>query len=254
MKNMFNAFTAFAVCVFLTSDLAADEIKAFTDKTIVEKPEAYFDSNISEKQFFDVIDTVQKTYDEIIESNNLKPLKISGNWKSTIVNAYMKEQLQVNLVDISGALARRPEISIEGLALIVCHEVGHAYGGKPEKRAPLFLASVEGQADYYGVGVCLKKVISKIEETYLVEATSFMQDSCERASDSYNCLRLLKAGQSAANFLTSLKEEPLASYETPDSTKVRRTLKSYPDRVQCRLDTYYNAVFEKERPRCWYKR
>ena len=155
----------------------------------------------------------------------------------------MKEQLQINLVDVSGALARRPELSIEGLALIVCHEVGHAYGGKPEKRAPLFLASVEGQADYYGVGVCLKKVIGEIDETYIVDTTSFMEESCESYPDSYTCLRLLKAGQSATNFLTKLKEEPSASYETPDSTKVRRILKSYPDRVQCRLDTYYNAVF-----------
>ena len=171
-------FTIVTILVF-ASKSEAIAVSAFVDKTVHEDPSSFFESNITEKQFFTVIEIVQKTYDQIIEKQNLKPLKISGNWKSTIVNAYMKEQLQINLVDVSGALARRPELSIEGLALIVCHEVGHAYGGKPEKRAPLFLASVEGQADYYGVGVCLKKVIGEIDETYIVDTTSFMEESCE---------------------------------------------------------------------------
>jgi hypothetical protein len=210
-------------------------------------------SNVSENEFYEIISIAQEVYDQIVEENNLKPLKISGNWNSTVVNAYMKEQLQINLVDVSGALARRDEITPEGLALIVCHEIGHAYGGKPEKRAPLFMASVEGQADYYGAGVCLEKVLEKIEPSNMLPTTDFIDQACSLKANPFMCERLLKAGQSAADLLANLKDQDRSDYATPDTTVVRKTLKSYPKRVQCRLDTYLNAVMKKERPRCWYK-
>lgn len=219
-----------------------------------EKEFSVSDSNLTESDFNEIINLVQRTYDEVIEQNGLKPLKISGHWKSNVVNAYMKGQLQINLVDVSGALARRKEITPLGFALVVCHEVGHAYGGKPDKRAPLFKASVEGQADYYGMGVCLRKIVDQISDDNIVEVTSYMKQVCLEEEDSQTCEKLLKAGQSAANLLTALKAEPAADYSTPDPTVVRRTLKSYPEKVQCRLDTYLNAVLNMGRPKCWYNK
>ena len=247
----------FIICIglFKSSHKSIFKGHVFVDTLVYEtgssddKP-----SNISKEQFDEIIAIAQNVYDEIIEEENLKPLKITGYWDSTVVNAYMNEQYQINLVSISGALARRPEISPEGLALIVCHEIGHAYGGKPERRAPLFLASVEGQADYYGAGVCLEKVLKYMASSDQYLVTDYMRRSCQKGERPEVCEQILVSGQSAGNFLANLKEEPLPDYETPDETRVRRTLRSYPKKVQCRLDTYFNAALDLERPRCWFRR
>ncbi|MDB2447136.1 M48 family metalloprotease [bacterium] len=252
---MFRILVIFFATIFICSFHTEDASHSFVEETIVETDNINeFRSNITENQFYEIINLAQTTYDRLLEEKGLKRLKISGNWKSKTINAYMKGQLQVNLVDISGGLARRPEVSPEGFALVLCHEIGHAYGGKPDKRAPLFKASVEGQADFYGAGVCLKKIIGQIPESSTVKLTSYMKEACSKDKDVKTCERVLQAGQSAGNLLSFIKDQVEPNYTTPDESKVRRTLKSYPETVQCRLDTYFNGALGLKRPRCWYKR
>ena len=243
------------IVVFTVLINAAPDQMFFVDGYFKEKIEDDRTSgNVSEAQFNKLISLVQAIYDEKITEKKLKPLKIIGNWESDLINAYFKEQLQINLVYVSGALARRPEMDLDSLALVVCHELGHAYGGPPQRRAPLYYASVEGQADFYGMGVCLREVFNElVPATSQIDEEEFLQKSCRSAKNIGLCIRLLSAGQSAGNLLANLKNEPQPNYRLPDSTVVRRTLKSYPKRVQCRLDTYFNAVLHRERPRCWFK-
>lgn len=194
---------------------------------------------IDEASFNEVLRIAQLSYDSYIQENGLKPLRIGGFWTDNTVNAYTSPQLQRNIITVYGGIARRPELTLDGFALIVCHEIGHAYGGAPDKLSPIFKVSVEGQADYYGAGVCLRRIIDQIPA-----APGTPWDKTER---------LLQAGLSVGRLLSFIKGEAVPTYETPDSTVVSQTLGSYPARIQCRLDTYRHGILNLERPRCWYR-
>lgn len=227
-------------------------VNAFVDVKVEETANPTKKNSELKKQFHDLISRSQKIFNNFIERKKLKPLKIVGHWESNVVNAYMKEYLQINLVEVSGALLRHHELTLDGLALVICHEIGHAYGGKPERRAPLFKASVEGQSDYYGTKECLPKILAELQPSTTLQQTSHLKEICKlHAAPSY-CERALTAGQSAANLLASLKDQAYPSYDTPDQSKVRRTLRGFPNSVQCRLDTFLAGVIGLVRPSCWY--
>ena len=211
-------------------------------------------SNIDEAQFQGLIQIAQNSYDTYIREGKLKALRIQGFWPDSTVNAYMNPQLQINIVTIYGGLARRPELSLDGLGLVLCHEIGHAYGGQPDKRAPLFKVSVEGQADYFGAMNCLARIIDHIPRNFEAATPPSIQKLCAQGSgDSDRCERLLIAGQSVGELLAMIKAQPVPSYDTPDQTVVPSTLASYPKLIQCRLDTYLRGFLGQARPRCWYK-
>ena len=139
--------------------------QGFVEKNSLHlSPESSIVSNISESEFFRLMEVAQTIYDRYIEENNLKSLSIDGRWQDNTVNAYFLPQLQGNFITVYGGIARRPELTLDGLAFVVCHEIGHGYGGKPDKRAPLFKVSVEGQADYYGARSCLPKIFAELPE------------------------------------------------------------------------------------------
>jgi len=206
------------------------------------------DSNLDEAMFNKIIDLGKEIYDPVAESYN-ETLTINKKWDNPTVNANMSRWWNVT-INMYGGLARRPEINPEAFALVLCHELGHAYGGNPYLR-PWSKISAEGQADYYGAKECLNKITSKLNlEGYTFDLTDYMLDTCEGRD---SCVRGLSAGQSLGHLLSVIKEQPIPNYETPDETIVDKTKLSYPNTVQCRLDTYHNGVLNKTRPRCWYK-
>jgi hypothetical protein len=212
-------------------------------------------SNMTEELFNKIIDTAYEIYEPIAKENNEK-LTINNRWKDKTVNANCSRFWGSVTVNMYGGLARRDEVNPEGFMYVLCHELGHAYGGEPYIQAWRKL-SAEGQADYYGAMDCAKQVMKKLEfEGYVFEPTEFMQTACdENEFDGTRdeCLRSLTAGQSLGNLLASMKKEDAPDYTTPDPTVVKKTLTSYPKTVQCRLDTYYNGSFGLERPACWFK-
>ena len=128
----------------------------------------------------------------------------------------------------------------------------HAHGGKPDKRSPLFKVT-EGQSDYWGAKDCLEEVLRLTPQTDFAEATAYESFLCTDSEDIAMCERLLLTGRRIGALLSFIKDEPIPNYETPDQTVVNRTLKSYPDSIQCRLDTYLAGFQNQDRPRCWYK-
>ncbi|MER9442696.1 hypothetical protein NKI79_15030 [Mesorhizobium sp. M0340] len=77
------------------------------------------------------------------------------NWADNTVNAYAWVQNGVRYVAILGGLVRTPAIELEGISLVLAHELAHHYGGNPTFPGGL---SCEGQSDYYGMLVNMRKV------------------------------------------------------------------------------------------------
>src|SRR6478609_9034269 len=60
-------------------------------------------------------------------------------------------------VHMYGGLARRPEVTPDGFTLVVCHEVGHHFGGYPFVRDAYWAAN-DGQADYFSTLACARRL------------------------------------------------------------------------------------------------
>lgn len=209
-------------------------------------------SNTTEEKFKAVINKVQSIYAPIVK-NHGGILSVSGNWKSETPNAYARQLFGMWSVELSGALARRPELSTDGMTLILCHELGHHLGGfAMKKNAPLPIptwAASEGQADYFATHVCLKKLWQDEVETNFSIAEGAREDmyrSCAKSWAGHRemalCLRTLMASESVAITLAALKgETKLPKFTTPDTRIVKKTDTNHPA-TQCRLDTYFQGA------------
>ncbi|MFA5138850.1 MAG: M48 family metalloprotease [Elusimicrobiota bacterium] len=81
------------------------------------------------------------------------------NWDDDTVNAYAyKDWFGGAHVALLGGLLRHNALKIEGIALVLSHELGHHYGGEPYY--PGQNMSCEGQADYWGAGVGMRRAYS----------------------------------------------------------------------------------------------
>jgi len=77
-------------------------------------------------------------------------------WKSDRVNAYAWYGCDGKRhVELHGGLIRHKALQIEGLSLILAHEIGHHYGGKPFYISGF---SCEGQADFWAASVGMRKI------------------------------------------------------------------------------------------------
>jgi prepilin-type processing-associated H-X9-DG protein len=208
--------------------------------------EDHFTQGNVDEETFELIIEVGRTLYQRHAKRRKETLTIVGNWNNSTVNAYMSRHNGKVNITMFGGLARRPEINAEGFALVLCHELSHAYGGAPyiykEERI-----SAEGQADYAGARVCMRRMASALDFPFRYD--TYITRIC--AGD-FLCEVSLSAGQSTANLLARLSTEGTPSYQTPDRTRVTKTNLSYPKTVQCRLDSYFNGTMNKPRPRCWY--
>ncbi len=214
-------------------------------------------SNFGQENFNRVIDAAYEVYLPVSEKFGDSSLTINKLWEDSTVNANVSRFFGNVTINMYGGLFRRPETTLEGFALVVCHELGHAYGGAPYISSWQKL-SAEGQADYIGARECLYRVIEKLNlEGYELEPTDYMKVICSNFFDNPAqknlCERSLIGGQSLGNLLATIKEEEIPDYQTPDPTEVEQTLTSYPETIQCRLDTYLRGTLRLKRPSCWFK-
>ena len=212
-------------------------------------------SNAGEEVFSHIIDIAYDLYKPLADMNN-ESLTINKKWNDPTVNANCSRFMGTVTINMFGGLFRRQEITPEGFALVLCHEIGHAYGGTPYLSTWRKM-SAEGQADYYGAKDCHHNIMDKLNlQESEVGPLSFIDETCDEhfTGKRYDtCVRGLQSGQSLANLLATIKKEDQPSYLTPDPTVVNETLLSYPATIQCRLDTYYAGVLQQSRPLCWFK-
>ncbi len=237
---------------------------------------------IIEAQFHAVLNTVEKLYKPVVAAQG-KVLQINRLWTDETVNASASQSGNKYILNMYGGLARHETITMDGFALVVCHELGHHLGGVPKVSS---WASNEGQSDYYANLKCLRQVFAKESSREFTRmsasdeaaemgcATSF-SDPQERAI----CVRGAMAGKSVAYLFKILREETVEPrFDTPDTNVVTTMLGKHPA-TQCRMDTYlqgsvcaqpvsvpvsytnpaagtctrsagFNSGF---RPLCWYK-
>lgn len=217
---------------------------------------------ITKAQFEAVIAAAHSVYDQKAKLGH-EELKINDNWDDKTVNANCMRSDGVVEINMYGGLARRVEVGVEGFALVLCHELSHAYGGIPYIQT-VSKMSAEGQADYAGAKDCLKAVLPVLEsfEVEILPQLSPGEYAAQYCGAIYDdtdagysvCVRQYAAAQSLGNLLATLNGESVPNFETPDPTVVKKTLTSYPATTQCRLDTYNNGIQGKARPKCWFNK
>jgi len=199
-------------------------------------------TNVTEEQFHKIIDNAVAYYQPIVKKHGAE-LKANKLWTNGTVNASAQQNGNTWIINMYGGLARRPEVTPDGFALVVCHEIGHHLGGYSFYGDDDW-AAAEGQADYFSTHACAKAIWSRSQgknakSRHYVD--SFAKKACDTVygnqAERDLCYRRTEGGQSLANLLAKLGNSPLPKYETPDASRVSHTDVSHPQ-AQCRLDTY----------------
>lgn len=246
---------------FIVATLAAVALLACGQQTIAKpsdnfmpdndlwKEDGFMNGDVTEDIFNEIITLGHQIYDPVAEQWN-ETLVINPKWDDSTVNANANRNGQGwTEVNMYGGLARRAEVSPEGFALVLCHELNHLYGGAPYIDVQRRMAA-EGQSDWMGAQSCLKSITENLSAKGNYSYTEYMKQKC--VNDEI-CLRELGAGLSLGALLSKLNGEGVPNYETPDRTIVKKTNTSYPKTTQCRMDTYHNGILGYPRPLCWFK-
>jgi len=200
-------------------------------------------SDMTEERFNAIIDKVESVYAPIVKGEGAR-LKFNRKWTDDTVNASAQQFWKIWVVNMFGGLARHPDVTADGFALVVCHELGHHLAGAPTNNFPMKWASNEGQSDYFASLKCLRKVFGEddnmnIVANMTVDATAEKQcqASWSNQEDISLCVRAAMAGKSLATLLG--RGAPI-SFDSPDVNVVDRTNDRHPA-GQCRLDTYFQG-------------
>lgn len=200
----------------------------------------WFTSNISEEDFNQIIDELIDIYKPIAKEHGGN-LRANKQWTNATVNASANQFFSSWSVNMYGGLARRPEVTPDGFAMVVCHELGHHLGGFPFVSS---WAANEGQADYFATQSCARQIWgNQLEKnaSFREAVSTRAKESCdavwENADEQNLCYRTAAAGESLAKLLAALGDAPVPSLETPDTSVVTETNNAHPA-AQCRLDTY----------------
>lgn len=236
-----------------------------------------------------ITEAIKDIYNPIFAKDG-KNLIINFKWENPAVNAYATHDDNDNpVINITGGMLGHDLLTQDGLAIILCHEVGHFLGGEPKKlrgrSTKKSWSSAEGQADYFAIANCTKKVFKAIPEIAHTEKSSVLNDNKINKSNRLQqettkickspiCKRIAWASHNVAEVYASIDffSGELSLINKDDYT-VYQTIYNHPN-PQCRLDTMIAAlqcpnsesiVFkngdelagacktpEFRRPRCWF--
>lgn len=203
-------------------------------------------SNIDRETFDGIIAKIASFFAKPAERYGAR-IWIDNLWDDDTVNAYASQDPADNwwVVGLYGGLARRPEITPDAFALVVCHEFGHHFAGYPFYGESW--ATSEGASDYFSAQSCIRKVWwDERDENakYRDQAPASVKDRCDEAWSRENdrdiCYRTMVAGMSMATLLAAVRETPVPEFDTPSERLVEETIAAHPG-PQCRLDTIVQA-------------
>lgn len=219
----------------------------FMPKNDLHLREGFLSNDVKEADFNRVLDRFQAVYGPILKNNFGATLSINRLWNDNTVNASASQSGNVWTLNMYGGLARAEPTTIDGFALVVCHELGHHVGG-----FPFYVnqwAASEGQSDYFASIGCAKFMWKDdVAENALSRQKISVSDDfkipknlCDKTyateSEQNLCYRNVLAGHSLAVLLGSLNGGPVPKFGTPDSSILTKTSTAHPA-AQCRLDTY----------------
>lgn len=231
--------------------------EGFFPKNNIIIPMGLTNDGISEQEFNQVLDRLEKVYTPIIAAKGGK-LVVERDWTNGEFNAYANQSpwAQEWVVHFFGGMARAKGMTIEGFTIVTCHEMGHHIGGAPKVGGFMGAwASNEGQSDYFATLRCLKEVWPAAENANYVankvNLDPLARKACTEAhtnvDDQNICMRGAMGGLDLTGaFNTYLREEkkknpPPLAFDTPNKTVVTKTDNSHPE-AQCRLDTYFQGA------------
>ena len=202
------------------------------------------DANMTEADFNQIIDQVIGAYNETVVGHGAT-LTANKLWSNPTVNASAQQMGNRWVVNMYGGLARRVEVTPDGFALVVCHELGHHLAGY------FFYgqgwASSEGQSDYFASQACARTIWkdqaaknAAARETVHATAKAGCDSRMKTETEQNLCYRTAMAGQSLAKLLSALGGTE-ADFDTPDDSVISSTQTRHPA-GQCRLDTYFSGA------------
>ncbi len=209
----------------------------------------YTAGGITEAEFNSVLDRIEKIFKGDIEREG-DTLKINRLWSNSTVNASAQRSGKTVILNMYGGLARHAATTIEGFALVACHEMGHHRAGAPKNGGfGGAWATNEGGSDYYATLKCLRWFFAEDDNEAITKNASLdaiADNACSyqwpNEQDRLICLRSSMAGQSVANLFQALRTETtMPNFGTPDKNQVTRMVNEHPE-TQCRLDTYFAGM------------
>lgn len=242
-------------------------------------------TGLTEDEFNRTIANFARYYAPVLKQKGIT-LKIQNLWEDETPNSVTYPEGKSIVINAYGGLARFDGMTADGYTLVLCHEIGHHLGGFPSYPDSGWMASSEGQSDYFASLKCFRKLyksgllLQDPNQGYPRE----VEDKCESAwqdvGDQELCKRNMMAGFSTASVLNALNEgKKPVSFRTPDPRQVSKMFYGHPE-AQCRLDTYMAAAMcnaservpmsftdvkkgacsieggslkQWSRPLCWYK-
>jgi|WetSurMetagenome_2_1015567.scaffolds.fasta_scaffold152834_3 hypothetical protein len=247
----------------------AAEFKKFMPENNAKNYEWEFRSGgITEQQFNDIIDVAVEIYAPIAKANG-EEFVYNKLFSDPTVNSDACRGCESGKVIINayGGLARENGISVESYALVGSHEISHLYANKyadSTHKAVVITGSdhmyAESNADFQGNGsieTLILKGLMKKGYAFNLSTTTLIDTKCaakwDRSSEGYQlCVIRLNAGNELGTILANLGGEAIPSYDQRDKLVVKKTNQSYPS-VQCRLDNYFDSVFNLNYSKCWFK-
>lgn len=194
---------------------------------------------LTEAEFNQVIDHALEVYQPIFSQFGAT-LEIERLWSNNTVNASADQPSPTRWrVRMYGGLARRPEITADGFAMVICHEFGHHLAGYPYVQS---WAANEGQSDVFATSACAYRLFDSTNHELTAKAReelpADMKSKCDAArpeADRDICYRAILAGKSLGDLLAGGPDK--VAFNTPDTSVVSRTNNQHPA-AQCRLDSY----------------
>jgi hypothetical protein len=198
-------------------------------------------ANITEEEFESLIEEVTTIYQPLAALHDAK-IQAAKLWSNSTVNASANQMGKNWVINMYGGLARRPEVTADGFQLVVCHELGHHFGGFPFR--PMTWAANEGQSDYFATQSCARQLWSADSDrnaefalTAHPEARTACDESWITTEERNLCYRIAEAGLSLGTLLAAIGDQKEPDFSTPSEEKVKKTKHTHP-KAQCRLDTY----------------
>jgi hypothetical protein len=238
-------FTCIVFALFLGQSASASILPK---NNLHLKDNLLFAANMSEAEFSQRIDDVVRLWQPVASAYGVR-LSSQKSWTDSTVNAYAEQNGSSWVVKFFGGLARRPEITGDGFSLVVCHELGHHFGGYYFFGSGSFRRMTsEGSADYFATQVCVPALWGndhEENERFRALADSVTRRECDavwRDVRSQNlCYRSTIAGKSLSRLFANLSGTPSPNTGTPNNSVVGSTNSSHPE-AQCRLDTYFQGA------------
>lgn len=203
---------------------------------------------LTEEQFNAVIDRFERLFAADVSKAG-GTLKVNRLWTDETVNASANQQGSTWNVNMYGGLARHPAITVEGFALVICHEGGHHLGGAPKINDMWgggSWATNEGGADYFATLKCLRRFFAEDDNASIIAQSQIDPLAKQRCGSEFTsrndqllCMRSSLAGNSVALLFMDLRKESTPpGFGTPDPKVVTKMYDAHPA-TQCRMDTYF---------------